>query len=473
MITALVFAALVGMAALSIPRRLRAAVPVVIPLVVIVAAPHILTDGGRTRHVGISTAQPAIATWLVALLLMTGLFVLSGRVRGAVLVLPVFVWMLVAFSIAWPSTPEVVSGLMHVASGLVAWIVGCSAAAGLAVDDRARAFVGRVALLLLLLELGVVALQALGYAINPMAPAQAALLEGRFNGTISHPNDLGKIVLLLLATFFMTAVHGSSGLRRPHVFLAAGVALMVAVMTGGRAVIIGVIAFVAFWALLQIPEVFSRAKKMAMIGIVMLGIAGSFGVVAARFAEDPSGGARSQLTPVAHRAIRNAPWFGVGPNSYVETVGQTDQLTASGVPVHSTYLLAAAELGIAGSVLLAVPLLVLVMRALGARRKAGPQGAASTAVLALAPVILMIGWTGWGLLGSSVFPAWFLVAGLGYGLITRPSSGDSAQRQSAGSAGGAPKLSAKRRAAIAGDEIGSVRAMEAARSTMRRGSPGT
>ena len=60
--------------------------------------------------------------------------------------------------------------------------------------------------------------------------------------------------------------------------------------------------------------------------------------------------------------IREHPWAGVGPNSYVAIAGASDPLTASGVPVHNVLLLSAAELGIIGALLLWLPFAMAATR---------------------------------------------------------------------------------------------------------------
>ncbi len=138
------------------------------------------------------------------------------------------------------------------------------------------------------------------------------------------------------------------------------------------------------------------------------------GVVIARFEEDPDGGVRGEISAYAVSLMQAFPISGVGPNAYVYA---NSPLTGSFIPVHNSFLLAAVELGIPGAILLLMPAAVVVSRAWGARRLER-AGYPARAVIAGSLPVALVAFTGWGMLGTSIFSLAMVVFGYHYGAIT-------------------------------------------------------
>ncbi|WP_172978328.1 O-antigen ligase family protein [Microbacterium sp. SYP-A9085] len=381
---------------------------IVVLLFTLSAYPKTLTSvaGSPIPHVGIAAATPSLTTYSLALVvIIVGLFLRHGIPRSLWLWAPFSLWCCVALTTGWwPNTDEAWAGIFQLALAPLAWWVGCEAATGARNQPRIARVVVYAILAILIIQLAVASLQASGIAINPMPPANEALLGNRSNGTLSHPNDLGKIVLLLTAVS-LPLFADRDGIRvSRRFFLLLILSFAILVLTGGRAVLIGSAATIILWFLLQPNTRAGMNRKFVVIGFSSVGALLVWMALAARFDEDPTGGARNQLSALALQQISMRPFIGTGPNSYVSIVGQFDPLTASGVPVHSSFLLAAAELGIPGAIAFALPFAVAVLRALRKTPGRTSVSAWSRSLIAVIPACVLIGATGWGLLGSYVLP---------------------------------------------------------------------
>lgn len=372
---------------------------------------NLMPDGGFL-HVGISSPTPAVTTFGVALLL--GVFVLvlrSGLPRDVLLWLPFVGWLAVGWATQWANNPVVLSGLLQYSLGVFAWVFGAAIGRRLTDSSEMKRLITTVVLVALCVQLLVVVMQAAGIRINPMTASNEAQLVGRYNGTLGHPNDLGKVVLLALV-LVLPLYAGKIGVtfsRRLVLTLGAGFVVLLA--TGGRAVTVGAAVMVLFWVLLQpgLPRARSHKARALVAALVGGGVIAV--VLAGRFEEDPTGGARGVLSDLALQQIAFRPWWGTGPNQYIEVVGAFDPLTASGVPVHNSFLLAVAEVGIPGAILLAVPFLSVILRAVLSLRSTASAGVWARVIVAACPALIIIGATGWGLLGSYVLPLLCLVFG--------------------------------------------------------------
>lgn len=392
------------------------AVVVLASLLILPRTLFVLSPDGGFLHVGISSLTPAVTTYgIVLLAALVSLVLRWGLPRELLLWLPFTVWLLIGWTSEWADSPIVLAGILHYAVAATAWTVGILLGRRLAHDEPTRRFVTGIVLLLFVIQALVITLQAAGISINPMSASNEAQLAGRFNGTLGHPNDLGKVVLLSLV--LVLPLHatkfGVTFSRRLVLTLASG--FLVLLMTGGRAVIIGAAVTALFWVLLQPGLPKARTHKGRAIGASLVGGGIIALTLAERFEKDPTGGARSVLSDLAIQQIALRPLWGTGPNQYMEVVGAVDPLTASGVPVHNAFLLATAELGLPGALLLALPFVWCIVRALFNVRISGPQAAWSRVIIAACPALILIGMTGWGLLGGYVFPLLCLVFGAASG----------------------------------------------------------
>jgi O-antigen ligase len=185
-----------------------------------------------------------------------------------------------------------------------------------------------------------------------------------------------------------------------------------------RAQIIGAFLLLSGWAFFAYGRRVPWGKRFGALGIASIGLLASYPVLQRRFEEDPSGGSRGILQEIGLNAVMDHPLVGVGPNSYVSVVGLSDALTASGVPVHNAFLLAAVELGIAGAVALWLPVLWTFARGFRLRKELGiVQAPAATAAAFLAPFTLSA-FTGWGLLADPLWALLMLAMGAIYALMS-------------------------------------------------------
>lgn len=378
---------------------------------------NLMPDGGFL-HVGISSPTPAVTTFGVTLFLGVVVLVLRwGLPADVFLWLPFAGWLAVGWATQWANNPVVLSGLLQYVLGIVAWVFGAAVGRRLTDSSGMRRLISTVVLVTLLVQLLVVVMQAAGIRINPMTASNEAQLVGRFNGTLGHPNDLGKVVLLALVLVLPLYASKIGATFSRRLVLTLGAGFLVLLATGGRAVTVGAAVMVLFWVLLQpgLPRARShkaRALVAALVGGGVIAI-----VLAGRFEEDPTGGARGVLSDLAFQQIAVRPWWGTGPNQYIEVVGAFDPLTASGVPVHNSFLLAVAELGIPGAILLALPFLSVIFRAVLSLRSTATGGVWARVIVAACPALIIIGATGWGLLGSYVLPLLCLVFGSASGAM--------------------------------------------------------
>ncbi len=369
--------------------------------------PQALTRAPAVFHVGMAPAQPQLRTYGAVLLVLGLAAVLSAR-PGTVPVAWVLLagWLATGFLLVWSRSAEQWSGLLQVTTALAAWCAGSRFGRldrdGPGGRALALALVGIVAAQCVvgLMQLG-------GVPINPLDPADAAILGNRINGTSNHPNNLGKMVLLVL----MLLLPLTRSLDRTTRRLALGAtvaALVPLALAQGRANFVGALMTVVLWAALTPRGQDLGARLWLLVGTGLLGLA-SAGVFLARFDEDPDGGARGRLMRDALRYLPEHLWTGMGPNSYTTVMSPR---TGSFIPVHNSVLLAVAELGLLGGVLLLLPVVVAVARGWARRRDLDVRGDAGRALVASAPALLLVAMTGWGMLGTAILPLWFFVVAL-------------------------------------------------------------
>ncbi|MCU1527800.1 MAG: hypothetical protein JWP75_1563, partial [Frondihabitans sp.] len=391
-------------------------------LVIVTASvyPHVLVGSSDDKHVDIAGSAPFLATYtlVLALLLLALPFAARGGNVGFWLWVPFIGWLIIGMCSFWSSSSEHWAGILQLALAPAAWFIGAYSGKQVARLPRLGSHIIGIVGFVFSVQLVVCMMQAVGIRINPLAADQQAILGDRYNGTLAHPDDLGKVIFFLIVLLLPLLNHASKRtLRLGACVIAIGIGVLV--LTGGRAVLVSALVAIAVYALVMPTNAGRLGPRLTILAGVGAATLFASGVLIERFSEDPEGGARNSLTQLALGQIAQRFWTGTGPNSYVTVVGQLDALTASGVPVHNAVLLAAGELGVPGAALLLLPFVLTLWLALKRSRRIGYAGDFARAIIAMTPGLCLAGATGWGLLGSYVLPVFtFVVAFLYGGLIS-------------------------------------------------------
>ncbi|GIF52139.1 O-antigen ligase [Asanoa ferruginea] len=382
--------------------------PLAIGLLVATVAvgPIALLPADSPIYSGIANLRPTVHTYTVGVAAAVAVFAWRApRAVGRALLLfaPFVVWLAALGLWAWPRSALTVSGLIAFVMGIAAFAVG--AAAGRLRAPLCWALAG-----VAWLQLLAVGLAAVGLPLRRVEGAQALDVLGRATGLTAHPGELSKV--LFFCGLAVLALPQHSRWQRWATWLTLGAVFVGVWLTQSRTVLVAVVALVAGCVLLEsIAAGRWQRRQLAVVGMTAALGALSLPWLIARFASDPGGGARGHVAAVAFDAIGDHPWAGVGPNGYVDVVGETDRLTQTGVPVHNMFLLTAAETGIAGALLFWAPVCaVLVLAAVRAWRSRGADLPARVLVSAT-PGILLIGMTGWGLMQGPYLLLFLLVVG--------------------------------------------------------------
>jgi hypothetical protein len=388
----------------------------------LILLPRSLTPDPHSKHIGIAQSVPALATYSVAVLGIGYLLLLRVlyRPRARSLPIPVFIFLgflgigLVAI---WRGTDEQLAGALQLSLGFCAWFVGGQLGPLLLSKPRSVRWIATMIAGIVGIETLVSMLQREGFRINPMRPALAAIMGNRTNGTTNHPDNLGKVLLLLL--ILALGLMGTTDARSRRLLWIAIVGMFIPLgLTQGRANIVAALATVVLWALLA-----GRSRPLAIrLGLPILVVAAVLpfaSSIAKRIEEDPNGGGRASLASAAYEQIHRQPW-GTGPNSYVSVVSSYNYLTSTGYPVHNTFLLTVGELGLLGAILFWLPLAGLIVVAWLCRKRPGFEGSFALAIVASAPGLYVVNATGWGLVSFFPLPLWFLICGIAYSQFRRP-----------------------------------------------------
>jgi hypothetical protein len=368
------------------------------------------------RHVGIAQSVPAVATYTVVLLGIAYVLLLrilhhptSRGVPASVLVFAGF--LAVGLGVIWQGTAEQLAGALQLGLGFCAWFVGAQLGPPILAQERRVRWIANTIAGIIGIETLVALLQRIGFTINPMTAANAALLGDRVNGTTNHPDNLGKLLLLFL--ILCLGLMGTNDARTRRTLWFAMVLMFIPLgLSQGRANLLAALTAILFWALLSGGRR-SLAVRLGIPLAAILVVLPFAGTIATRIQEDPNGGPRAGLAAAALEQIDRQPW-GVGPNAYVSVVSKYDAVTASGYPVHNTFLLTAAELGVLGALLFWLPVTGLVAVAWISRKRPGFTGSFALAIVASAPGLYVVNATGWAILRGPLLPLWFLVCGIAY-----------------------------------------------------------
>ncbi|MFC8614864.1 O-antigen ligase family protein [Micromonospora purpureochromogenes] len=389
--------------------------------------PKTFGQGGAPWHVGIAIPVFAPSTWMIAL--VVAFVVLLATTWRRLRWMPVLVSGIAALALCiglgivirgGASTRELVGAVQYL-SAPVAYAVGC-----LFAKHRSAVLALRLTSAgVIAAQFGCAALQWLGVPLNPMGTVESARFLGdRTNGTLNHPVNLAKAVVLVLALYYLTTGPdsrlGLGRLQLPAIVGRYGIpaaALATTALTGSRTGLLAVLMLIVMGELMMRrlgaeggPT--GRRSRQTVIGFILLGI----GVLAVapvfivRMIADPTGGARAQIMSSALEFLASKPWWGIGPNNYVEVVGRIDPVVAGGVPVHNGVLLAAVELGIPGAVVLLTPASALAVLCVwkGVFRPNLVPAFCLTFTVAYFGIVA----TTYGVMAESMLPLWFLVLGV-------------------------------------------------------------
>jgi O-antigen ligase len=395
-----------SLAAELLERRQR--VPLVVAGVIAALAlvPVAVLPAKSAIYAGIANPSPTIHTYTVAIV-VAGAVVAIRATRGFLTGLlpwaPFLVWLVIFTIAAWDPSARTVSGLLQLGLGAVTFAIGAAAEA----QDRTRSILVWAFAVAAWIQLVAILLATAGLPLRRIGGHQALDVLGRATGLTSHPGELAK--LLFFCGLCALMLPQRTTWQRWAAWLTLGAVLAGVSLSQSRSVLVAIIAMIVIFVLLEFTAGRWQRRHFVVIGITLALGAASLPWLIARFSADPSGGARGHVAEVALRAIEARPWAGVGPNGYVAVVGATDQLTASGVPVHNAFLLSAAELGIAGAFYLWLPFLIVAVRAIYYTWQTRGADLAARVVVSALPGIGLIAMTGWGLMQGPYFLIFSLV----------------------------------------------------------------
>lgn len=230
----------------------------------------------------------------------------------------------------------------------------------------------------------------------------------RASGLAGHSGNLGKILFFLIA-ILLPLTRSSDKVARRAAVAAIALAAVLTGITFSRANTLAVVLAIGLWVILSPGIALAKRILIPIAGLVVaLPI---IDVLILRNEYDPDGGSRPLLTETAYRQISETLWLGVGPNNYLNYVGQFDPLAAGGLPVHSAFLLALAELGLLCSVLLLIPFAQALLQSFRSFAGKGESRLYAASLLAVTPGLILIGATGWGLLREQYLILMFFTVG--------------------------------------------------------------
>lgn len=376
-----------------------------------------LLGGSPLQHVGMAPLQPELRTYGLAAVGIALIATLLGKVkvRSICPLIPLLMWLAIGMALVWSGSPEQVSGVIQYVFAACAWISGCAIGMTLVDPKTGRRVATGIAyciIFVILVEVLITLLQVAGFSVNALDASDASLLGSRANGTTNHPNTLGKLLVLSICLLLPISQNVD---RRTERFSTAAVllAFIPLALAQGRANFIAAVLTIVLWIVIRGLQ--SGRLQIGML-LAVVGLGSVFaGVFVARFAEDPEGGARTELLDLALSNIEAQPLSGVGPNSYTKTFGP---LTGSWIPVHNSFLLVIAEIGLIGFVAFMVPLVLSIVTAWRSRKRCAIGGACAASLLASVPGVVLIAMTGWAMVANIIFPLWFFTLGLLYTAVS-------------------------------------------------------
>ncbi|NLP84328.1 O-antigen ligase family protein [Microbacterium sp. CFH 90308] len=368
----------------------------------------LLTFGQATANTAIAAPTITLATYQLALL--GGLLALPVQTVRNV---PVLYWMFLAFvgvlAVAQGQTDaHTLSGVLHWGAAVLAWGVGAAVAQSAAQSGLpTERFIAIVAAFIVGWHALFVVLQLAG--VRAVGTVEAGITElARVSGAAGHSGNLGKIMLLLVMILLPVTRSDDKAARRWAVVTVSSAAVLTA-LTFSRANTVAIGILIGTWLVLGPGIRFS--KRVAVILVAIIVAIPIVDILILRSQYDPDGGSRPRLMAAAIEQISQTLWLGVGPNNYLEVVGRFDSLAAGGLPVHSAFLLALAELGLICCILLGIPLILLMTQSLRNLPGSSPAKSYAIALVAATPGILIVAGTGWGILRGQFLVLLFFALG--------------------------------------------------------------
>lgn len=198
----------------------------------------------------------------------------------------------------------------------------------------------------------------------------------RVSGTLGQPNALAMFMNEYMLIGIFVAIIEKNTLRKLALIIAVGLAVIAEIFTASRGGWLALgIAFVlcsVLWRVRHGHGVISSAALVSLLGSAVFGV-----LFAAsesfrnRLTQDDMGTAevRIPLMEVAENMIADNPVFGVGLNHYTYFMAEYDRTFDAiasnyALPVHNTFMILAAEIGIPGAMLAVGMMLLTLQRAL-------------------------------------------------------------------------------------------------------------
>lgn len=404
--------------ALALTAKRAPQVTFIVLLISLTVYPAQLTSTSGS-YAGLSQSSPIVATYTLAILL--AIVAVSRRASGftASGFEPFIAFAVFGALFLWSWNSYTQAGYVQLALGIAAWILGRSFGQRTAGDPKWQQLIVLAVFSIVALQLFVSLLQLVGRDLFPLAPHIAEIMGSRVHGTLNHPNNLGKVIVLLAALVLPSLDDDSRRLRRWTVttILLAGV---VVTLTQGRANVIAFVAMIAI-RIATLRGANATGQRVLVSLLAAVGLVPLLPLILDRFAADPEGGSREHLIEVAVAAFARSPLWGIGPNEYVHVVGQFDAMTANDLPVHNSYMLLLVDLGAVGATLFLLPMVASVIKSWRYRNAPGYMGRRAASSLSIGIAFIVVASTGWGAVSSYILPMWMLT--LGY-LLPRPRATD-------------------------------------------------
>jgi len=367
------------------------------------------------EHLGIAPSVAGISGWSIVLII--GLIAVLVRQTlppfTLAWVLPIG-FLLFAYTFWWPHNDNVTSGVMHWILALCAWVVG----------HYCGRFIDITGVLGLRMAQLFAVIFAVELAVSLFQLATGGGNLGRMTGMYTHPGFLGKAVVVCMVVMLPLTLSRRTMTRR-WAFAAVAMSVAATGLTLSRTNIIAALLIIVVWSLF-LPGTRSLGSRLAMPLLAALVVLPMAGLVLDRFAEDPEGGSRPRLLEAGLRVLEKNLMMGLGPNGFVDGASPTEPVIKQlGFPVHNTFILGAAELGVFGALLVALPLLVVLITAFVRFGDKDPTKAAfARSVIIVGGALLFVGYTSWGVLQIPSLDLIFFLFGFAFAQLMKPKPND-------------------------------------------------